>query len=194
MMKNSINKHTGFTLIELVIVIIILGILAATALPKFINVKSDAQAAAIQGVAASLRTIDNEIYAKSAILGIVNNDRDTNTADHKVGFKLDGKFISTMYGHPWMYSAETLTNLVSIDFDYQGTNTGLDKTCESKKDFCVMQLNTTSAESALGITFKAGGAIAIYPAGKSIADKCFAYHIFDRTDNNVIIGSTTTGC
>ena len=48
------KKQAGFTLIELVIVIIILGILAVTAAPKFLNLQDDAKKSAAQGVQAAL--------------------------------------------------------------------------------------------------------------------------------------------
>ncbi|WP_296509200.1 type IV pilin protein [Rhodoferax sp.] len=50
----SRTLQTGFTLIELVMVIVILGILSAVAIPKFVDLRSDAQTAATQAVAGAI--------------------------------------------------------------------------------------------------------------------------------------------
>ncbi|MBI5041494.1 MAG: type II secretion system protein [Gammaproteobacteria bacterium] len=50
------NKQTGFTLIELVMVIVIIGILAAMAVPRFVDMQGEAETAAQEGTLAAVRT------------------------------------------------------------------------------------------------------------------------------------------
>ena len=50
------RKQSGFTLIELIVVIVILGLLAATALPRFSNLTNDARRASVQGMLGGVRS------------------------------------------------------------------------------------------------------------------------------------------
>ncbi|WP_428661269.1 type II secretion system protein [Photobacterium swingsii] len=70
-------KNKGFTLIELVVVIVILGILAVTAAPRFLNVQRDARIAALNGFKGAFYAADGIVMSKAMTAGIENAMYDT---------------------------------------------------------------------------------------------------------------------
>ncbi|MUJ37516.1 type II secretion system protein [Aliivibrio fischeri] len=83
------KRQGGFTLIELVVVIVILGILAVTAAPKFLNLQSDARASSLQGLKGAMAGASGIVYGKAAIDG-----KETSTTKTVV------EDIDTIYGYP----------------------------------------------------------------------------------------------
>lgn len=68
-MRLNRRNEKGFTLIEIIAVLVILGILAAVAVPKFIDMQSDAQEKAIEGAIAALSTEATMDYSKQLLAG-----------------------------------------------------------------------------------------------------------------------------
>ena len=68
-MKTSIRNltHKGFTLIELIITIVIIGVLAAVAIPKFLDLSNDAEKGVAAGVAAALASGTSVNYGRSKV-------------------------------------------------------------------------------------------------------------------------------
>lgn len=67
------SSQQGFTLIELVAVIVLLGILAVTALPRFLNLQNDARQAVLQGIGGSMQAASQQVYAKALLQNQVIN-------------------------------------------------------------------------------------------------------------------------
>ncbi len=84
------NRQQGFSLVELVIVIVILGLLAVTALPRFLNVTDDAENASVEGVAGGLATAVGFVRAQWEVDGRNNNtvilDGTSISLDMRFGF------------------------------------------------------------------------------------------------------------
>ena len=86
------RNNGGFTLIELIVVIVILGILAVTAAPKFIDLQSDARLATLNGMKAAINSAVSLTYGKSLVLGKEKADEGSIT--------INGSPVTVCYGYP----------------------------------------------------------------------------------------------
>ncbi|MCD9526686.1 type II secretion system protein [Photobacterium carnosum] len=104
------KKQQGFTLIELVVVIVILGILAVTAAPKFMNLQGDARHASLDGLRGAINGAAGIVYGKAAIAG------QENSAD-PIDVGETGHQIQTVYGYPTATSAGIGAAIAGVNGD-----------------------------------------------------------------------------
>ncbi|ALR14523.1 type II secretion system protein [Vibrio natriegens] len=104
------KRQGGFTLIELVVVIVILGILAVTAAPRFLNLQDDARNATIDGLRGAIVGAMGISYGKAAIDGIEDVQFVTGTSINEI------EGVQHSYGYP---TADD-TNGIGAAFDQSG--------------------------------------------------------------------------
>lgn len=86
------NNNKGFTLIELIIVIVILGILAVVAAPKFVDISSDAKIAVLNSLSAQFKSATNLVQMKARVKGL--KAADTNPDGIQTDYIVDFGFGS----------------------------------------------------------------------------------------------------
>ncbi|HCH01525.1 MAG TPA: type II secretion system protein [Vibrio sp.] len=104
------KKQNGFTLIELVVVIVILGILAVTAAPKFLNLQDDAKVSAVKGLAGAMKGAAGITYGKAAVAG--EESKETGN------IMVNGVSTAVTYGYPQATSASLGAVVDGLDTDW----------------------------------------------------------------------------
>ena len=122
------RNNGGFTLIELIVVIVILGILAVTAAPKFVDLQSDARLATLNGMKAAINSAVSLTYGKSLVKGVEKNETGS-----KVW--INGEEVDVCYGYPSAEAAKIQKVLdIGVFEACSGNSTSGNST--SARDWC----------------------------------------------------------
>ncbi len=141
------KRAAGFTLIELVIVIVILGILAAAALPRFSDLSTDARISSVNGIAGSLRSAAAISHATQLAKGYASN----------ASITLEGLDISMHDGYP--ATGPGTGPILSALTDYSGFSVTMSTTAArfDLRTNCSAEYNRAVSTTAASVSVTTGG-------------------------------------
>lgn len=105
------RTQKGFTLVELVVVIVILGILAAVALPRFVGLQGDARYAKLQEVTGAMKAASAMAHAAYLVAQAANTTPGTPVAS----VTIEGTAVALTNGYPSIAGIGVAANLSEID-------------------------------------------------------------------------------
>ncbi|MBY6019126.1 prepilin-type N-terminal cleavage/methylation domain-containing protein [Halomonas denitrificans] len=157
------KRQQGFTLIELVVVIIILGILAVTAAPKFINLQKDARVATLSGVEGALKGGNALVYSKAAIQG-------KEVGDATIDLNGDGTDETNTYNGYVKDTAGIVAILEDATISSEASTTWQVEAGQGTGEFLIYDHNTSNNECA--VQYTAPSAAGDTPTYELIKTKC----------------------
>ncbi len=113
------NNQKGFTLIEMIVVIVILGILSAVAVPKFVDMQDEAKEAALEGARGAVKSASALVHSKWLVAGEV-----TSTGAVGSGYvAVEGAYVAVTNGYPAQSDAGIVAATdIGSDFDLDATS------------------------------------------------------------------------
>ncbi len=124
--KNLLRREEGFTLIEIIAVLIVLGIMAAVAVPKYIDLTTTAKKKAAEGQVAEMKSTLNLAYANYYI---TNSTAPSGVqAIVAAGFAQDTEKDVGVTPDVWTVKLKATINKVDITISKRGTDTGYNAT------------------------------------------------------------------
>lgn len=173
------KRQQGFTLIELIIVIVILGILAVVAAPKFIDLSSDARVGSLHGMEAALSSGSDLLHIKAVIEQELEGDS---------SIDVDGTNIALNSGYPtghWQNSMRYIPGLDDVSYSVNSSDI-----CQL--DWCGKGNQTTLPS---GVSTTSPIVIGkVFPRGYSFNDECGVYFINNRDGDKPTVGLETDDC
>ncbi|RZQ56098.1 hypothetical protein CWI82_01945 [Pseudidiomarina tainanensis] len=175
------KAQKGFTLIELIIVIVVLGILAVTAAPQFFNFSTDARESTLNGLKGSMNGAADLVFGKAAIQGVEGDANDGATTPAYVTVDT----IEVVYGYPAATAAgiTSALNITAADWDIAYTASTAIGTAAATVRFAPAGTTPTTGTAALD------------PADHTTITECYVEYVDVTTAGaRPTITVETTGC